>query len=206
MPKLRITYNAPVVLTFAIVAVIVQFLPVSLRSWFVAQPTFSNGAHSWVGMFTYIFGHISWEHLVGNFMLILLVGPILEERHGSVALLAMIAVTAVVGGVANAAFTNHALIGASGVAFMMILLASTANMRSGDIPLTFIAVAFIYLGREIVEAVRDTDQVSHLTHLAGGLAGAAFGFLAAPAKRRVPSAAITRPLIPVEKVRPKTNP
>jgi membrane associated rhomboid family serine protease len=62
---------------------------------------------------------------------------------------------------------------------MMILLASTANIRAGEIPLTFIAVAIIYLGGEIVAEVKGGDNVSHFGHLVGGSVGAVFGFLSA---------------------------
>lgn len=191
MGKLRITYNAPVILTFTIAAVAVfllcQLAP-SLQLWFVAWPRLID-AHAYVGLVSHILGHASWEHLIANFMLILLIGPILEERHGSVPLLIMIVLTAVVTGLANLALSQHAVLGASGVAFMMILLASMANMRGGEIPLTFLAIALIYLGGEVVHSFR-ADGISHLAHLVGGVAGAAFGFLAAKPRqpRRVPLA------------------
>jgi membrane associated rhomboid family serine protease len=174
--KLRVTYNAPVVLTFTLAAVAVYLLPDAMKLWFVASPQLGGGAHFYVGLFSHILGHASWEHLLGNFMLILLLGPILEERHGSKGLLAMILVTALVTGLANAIFSSHGLLGASGIVFMMIVLASTANIREGEVPLTFIAVALVYLGGEVVHSFRD-DQVSHMAHLVGGLVGAAFGFM-----------------------------
>ena len=138
--------------------------------------------HAYVGLFTHILGHESWEHLLGNFMLILLIGPILEERHGSLTLLVMILVTALVTGLANLAFSSNALLGASGVAFMMVLLASMANVRAGEIPLSFIAVAVIYMGGEIAHSFQ-ADHISHLAHLVGGAVGAGFGFLLAGAKK-----------------------
>jgi membrane associated rhomboid family serine protease len=181
--KLRITYNAPVVLTFTIAAVAVfllcQLAP-SLQLWFSAWPHLID-ARSYVGLATHILGHASWEHLIGNFMLILLIGPILEERHGSRSLFLMIVLTAVVTGLANLALSQHLLVGASGVAFMMILLASMANVRGGEIPLTFLAVALIYMGGEIVHSFNN-DQVSHMAHLVGGAVGGVFGFLAARTK------------------------
>ena len=105
--KLRITYNAPVVLTFTIAAVVVFIITrrSSTQQWFVAYPQLGD-APSYVGLFTHILGHASWEHLLGNFMLILLIGPILEERHGSLALLVMILVTALVTGLANLVFSS----------------------------------------------------------------------------------------------------
>jgi membrane associated rhomboid family serine protease len=116
-------------------------------------------------------------------MLILLIGPILEERHGSVPLLIMILVTALVTGLANLVFGGNMLLGASGVVFMMILLASMANVRGGEIPLTFIAVAVIYMGGELVHSFNN-DHISHMAHLVGGSVGALFGFLTAGKKKR----------------------
>lgn len=185
MSKLRITYNAPVVLTFALAAVVVFILTSTVQGavqWFAAYPHLDR-TQAYVGLFTHILGHANWQHLIGNFMLILLLGPILEERHGSGPLFVMILLTALITGLANLLFSDGALMGASGVVFMMILLASMANVRGGEIPLTFIAVAVIYMGGEIVRAFRE-DQVSQMAHLVGGMAGAAFGFIVAGAKGR----------------------
>jgi membrane associated rhomboid family serine protease len=115
--KLRITYNAPVVLTFALAAVAVFILTNGAgvaRSWFVAWPELHD-ARSYVGLFSHILGHGNWQHLIGNFMLILLLGPILEERHGSMSLLIMILITALITGLANLVFSDGALLGASGI-------------------------------------------------------------------------------------------
>jgi membrane associated rhomboid family serine protease len=189
--KLKVAYNAPVVLTFALAAIIVQMLPASLHTWFQAYPDASYGeAHLWVGMFTHPLGHASWDHQLANFMLILLIGPILEERHGSLRLLAMMLVTALVTGLATMLFSHHYLVGASGIAFMMILLSSTANIKAGKIPLTFIAVAILYMGAEITKIAND-DQVSHMAHLVGGSVGAVFGFLFAPRPKKAKLAAAT---------------
>lgn len=185
MAKLRVTYNAPVVLTFALAAVVVFILTKTVDDsirWFVAYPRLDR-TQAYAGLFTHILGHANWQHLISNFMLILLLGPILEERHGSVPLLVMILLTALITGLANLLFSDGVLLGASGVVFMMILLASMANVRGGEIPLTFIAVAVIYMGGEIIHAFRD-DQVSQMAHLVGGIAGAAFGFILAGAKSK----------------------
>jgi membrane associated rhomboid family serine protease len=177
--KLRITYNAPVVLTFTLAAVVVYILPNVVRdTWFVAQPHVSD-VHGYVGLVTYVLGHGSWQHLLSNFMLILLIGPILEERHGSIPLLIMITITALVGGLANMVLSSTGLIGASGVCFMMILLASMANVRAGEIPLTLIIIAVVFMGGELVAELRANDNISHTAHLVGGATGAAFGFLGA---------------------------
>ena len=179
MAKLRITYNAPVVLTFALISLVVTFLPAETRvHYFAAHPKLYDWS-SYLGLFSHILGHGNWDHYLGNFMLILLLGPILEERHGSMSLLVMMLITALVTGLANVALSSNPLLGASGIVFMMILLASTANIKQGEIPLTFIAIALIYLGGEVYRAFANDDNVSRMAHLIGGLSGAAFGFFGA---------------------------
>ena len=194
MPRLRISYNAPVVLTFALLAVGVFILgetvaPDLVRRYFVAKP-FLHDTSDYVGLVGHVLGHKDWNHLLSNFMLILLLGPLLEERFGSAKLFGMIIVTALVTGVINVAIADTGLLGASGIVFMMILLASTANIRQGSIPLTFLAVSIIYLGGEIVRALDTKDQISQMAHLIGGVVGAVFGFLAArgPVATELPTA------------------
>jgi len=181
MPKLRVTYNAPVVLTFALAAVVVQIITRGSSETFAAWPHF-GGWRSYLGLVSHILGHAGWDHLLANFSIILIIGPILEERHGSLSLLAMILVTAVITGVVNALFFKQFLVGASGIAFMMVILASVANIKAGEIPLSFIAVAVLFMGREVVAAFRD-DQISQGAHLIGGTIGGAFGFLNASLAR-----------------------
>ena len=182
MAKLRITYNAPVVLTFALLALVVTLLPMPTRQhYFAAYPSFVEWT-SYTGLFTHTLGHQNFEHYIGNFMLILLLGPILEERHGSLTLLVMMLLTALVTGLANVALSGNLLMGASGIVFMMILLASTANIKQREIPLTFIAIAVIYLGGEIYRAFTSDDNVSRMAHMIGGLTGAVFGFIGARRK------------------------
>ncbi len=182
MPRIR--YNAPVILTFALVSLAVFGLDaltghaVSPR-FFAAPPDLAlTSPLTYARLLTHIAGHSGWAHLVGNFTIILLVGPILEERHGSRALLVMIAITAVATGVANALLSDAWVMGASGVAFMLIVLASRTGSGVG-IPLTFILVAFMFLGPELVGAFRE-DKISQLAHFVGGFCGSVFGFIVAP--------------------------
>jgi membrane associated rhomboid family serine protease len=103
----------------------------------------------------------------------------LEESYGSLALLAMIAITALVTGVLNMFLFPSALMGASGVVFMMILLASFTNFSKGEIPLTFILVLALYLGDQLIKSF-GTGNISHFAHIAGGFCGSLFGFLISP--------------------------
>lgn len=198
MAKFKITYNAPVVLTFAILAIVAHVVPElfgeEIKRHFIARP-FLKEFGDYLALFTHILGHANWEHYLSNFMMILLLGPLLEEKYGSGSFLGMILVTALVTGLINAFFLDTFLLGASGIVFMCILLASTVNIRKNkEIPLSFIAVAVIFLGGEIVRAF-DDDAISQMAHLVGGVVGAGFGFLAAnlqnddkPPKAKLPSA------------------
>ncbi len=177
------TWNAPVVLTFALLALLVHLADAwagggIAAEYFAALPGFDYASPwSWFRLVSHVLGHKDFAHLASNFSVILLVGPILEEKHGSRALLVMILSTTLVTGVLNTLFFNTGLMGASGVVFMMILLGSFANHKPGEIPLTFLLVVGIYLAGEVSTVVRgEEDGVSHFAHVLGGLCGTVFGF------------------------------
>jgi membrane associated rhomboid family serine protease len=179
---MRIKYNAPTVLTFTLLCTLVLFLSYtffpSLIFWFLVpgKNTFQPGSiRNWVAILTHVAGHKDWAHLINNFTLILLIGPMLEENYGSKPLLVMIIITALVTGILNVLFFNSALMGASGVVFMMILLSSFTNFNSGEIPLTFILVMILYMGIQFFNT-SGPENVSHFAHIIGGLCGSFFGF------------------------------
>ena len=74
-------------------------------------------------------------------------------------------------------FPDVALLGASGLVFMMIVLVSASDLRAGEIPITMILVIIIYLGSEILTMITAHDNISQLTHIIGGICGAIFGVL-----------------------------
>ena len=127
--------------------------------------------------FGHALGHSSYSHFIGNIVLILVLGPGLEDRYGSFPILWSILLTAFISGLIQFIFfPGAALLGASGIVFMMIMLASFGGMRSGTIPLTLILVAIFYLGGELWDAIFVRDNISQLTHIIGGLCGTVLGF------------------------------
>lgn len=178
---MRVSFNSPIVLLFTIICC-VQLLVSALTHggidvFFVSPAVFDFSAlSSWVGLVLHIFGHSSFEHLVGNMTLILLMGPILEEKYGSGLLLFMILVTAVLTSCINAFLFDAGIIGASGIVFMMIVLSSFVNVRSGTLPVTFILIVVLYIGKELYESLTPSN-VSHFAHILGGCAGGAFGLM-----------------------------
>jgi len=197
---MKLKYNAPAALTLALVATVVllidqYIMPGIIEALFTAEgsTTFEfNDIPAYVRMFTHLFGHASWEHLLSNLTLILLLGPILEEKFGSRAVAWMIVITAMVNGLLNALFFETALMGSSGIAFMMILLVSFANIKSGEFPLTALLVVGLYLIKEILAIFR-YDDVSQISHLIGAACGAVFGFLRTVAAKKTDSSSISIP-------------
>jgi len=120
-------------------------------------------------------GKNNFSHFIGNFTIILLIGPALEEKYGGKKLLLMMIVTALVTGIIHTITSSHGIIGASGLVLMMIILASFTNYRKGDLPLTFIIISIFFLGNEISNSFNN-DNISQFAHIMGGSIGAAFGF------------------------------
>lgn len=179
LPKL--SYNAPVVLTFTLISLVALLLD-RVTDGKTNHLLFSVYRSKFSLLFIFrLFGHAlghgNWAHFSGNMTLFLLLGPILEEKYGSKNLLEMISITALISGIVNIVFfPNVALLGASGIVFMMILLASATHTKDNGIPITMILIAIIYIGAEVI-AIFKQDNVSQLTHIIGGLCGALFGFI-----------------------------
>ena len=179
----RFQYNSPVILTFALLSaasLLLNFLTngATNRLIFSVYRSRLLDPMQYVRLFTYVLGHADYSHFLGNFTIILLVGPMLEEKYGSKPLLEMMVITAVVTGLIQIVFFPHtALLGASGIAFMLILLSSFTNFRRGRIPVTLVLVAVIYLSGEVIAAVRNPgDDISQMGHIIGGLCGTLFGW------------------------------
>lgn len=131
---------------------------------------------TYVKLFTHILGHENWKHFSNNFLYILLVGPMIEEKYGTVNLLIMILITAGITGIINFIIGKHKILGASGIVFMFIILSSFVNIETGKLPLTLILLFLFYIVNEIIDGLFKKDNVSHLGHLIGAICGFVFGY------------------------------
>lgn len=181
--KFKLTYNAPVILTFVILCFIATILGIvtnnrSTEALFSAyRGSFSNPL-TYVRLIGHIFGHVGLEHFVGNAMLLLLLGPMLEEKYGSTSLIKVIVITALFTGIIHCLLWNNmALCGASGIVFACIILSSFTAFKDGEVPLTFVLVSVMYIGKEVYSGILIQDGVSNLTHILGGVVGGVSGFL-----------------------------
>jgi membrane associated rhomboid family serine protease len=176
---MRIKFNSPVILSFSLLSALIYFVSEAtggtlMQNFMLGRVDLSDPS-SLFTLVSHALGHVSIEHLLGNLTFILLIGPIVEEKYGSKKTLIMIILTALITGILNIVIFNTGLIGASGIVFMLILLVSFTNSRNGEIPITFILVALLFIGKEVLAAL-SADQVSQFAHIIGGVCGSIFGF------------------------------
>jgi len=189
-PTLKISYNAPVALTFAILSLIALALSWITNGWttshlFSVYRSSLADPLTYIRFFGHVLGHSGYAHYIGNIVLILVLGPNLEDRFGSWNTLWAILITAVISGLVQFIFfPGTALLGASGIVFMMILLSSFGGVRNGTIPTTLILIAIFYLGGELWDAIFVDDNVSQLTHIIGGVCGTVMGFALSGKKKK----------------------
>ena len=142
--------------------------------------------NGWSTMNLFCVYRSSWRDPLGYirlFGLLLVVGPPMEEKYGSIPLLKGILFTALVTGVLQCILFPHTgLLGASGIVFMLIMLSSLAGF-SGGIPVTMLLVAALYFGQQVYDIIFVHDNVANFMHIVGGLCGTAFGYYCALHRR-----------------------
>lgn len=192
---MRLSYNSPVILSFALLslgALVLGELTGGETTWalFTTYPAPLTDPLTYVRLFGHVLGHADWQHYIGNMLMLLVIGPPMEEKYGSGPLLKGILLTALISGVLQCVLFPHtALLGASGIVFMLIMLASLSGF-SGGIPVTMLLVAALYLGQQVYDIIFAHDNVANFMHIVGGVCGTAFGYVYAmlPRKRRRPAA------------------
>lgn len=176
---MRITIKAPLTIIFAVTTVVFYFLLQShgpLPRVFVLHGDLQLDNPLWYpSLIGYTMGHVSINHLVGNISLFLLLGHIIEKRYGSRKMFFMLTSTGAITALIHIALFDHKLIGASGLVFMMIVLSSLIDIRAKEVPISFIMIVLLFIGKEVVESF-ESDAVSQFAHIFGGVMGAFFGY------------------------------
>ena len=182
-------YNSPVILTFFLLSLGVLFLGQYTGGWttthlFSVYRSSLKDPLFYIRLFGHVLGHGSWDHFLNNMLLLLVVGPPMEEKYGSLPLLKGILLTALISGILQCVlFPRTALLGASGIVFMLIMLASLSGF-SGGIPVTMLLVAALYLGQQIYDIIFVRDNVANFMHIVGGVCGTVFGYVNAGPRRK----------------------
>ena len=173
MKKLQL--NAPVILGFffiSLLSLVLGFLTsgASTTAAFSVYRASLLDPLTYVRFFGHIFGHANLTHFSSNMLLLLVVGPPLEKLYGSKTIALGIMAAALITGILQFVFFPHTiLLGASGIVFMLIMLSSFSGAKTGQIPVTLILVALMYLGQEVYSIFFIRDNVANLIHIVGGI-------------------------------------
>ena len=180
--NIKFDYNSVVILTYLFISLGACFLNFITQGFtnkllFTSYRSSIFNSLTYVRLFTHSIGHQDLNHLIHNFLFILLVGPMIEEKYGSINLIVMFLITYLIIGLFNTIISNYIIIGASGNVYMLIVLSSFSNITEGKIPLTLILILIFYVISEIRDSVTGANKgVYHGGHLLGALCGIAFGF------------------------------
>ena len=180
----KIQYNAVVILSYFFICLVILILD-KLAQGRLVNNLFSTGRNdsllnplTYFKLISHSLGHSSWDHLYNNFLKILLIGPLIEEKYGSLNLLIMIILTSLIIGIINRIFSKNRILGASGIAYMLIVLFSFVNIESGKIPITVVLIILFFVVDEIINLLkRKKDGISHLGHVTGAICGILLGIL-----------------------------
>lgn len=177
-------YNSVVILSYFFLSLFIMIIDKIFKGKIVEKFFSIAKKDSWLNPITYFklfshsLGHADWNHLYNNFVKILLIGPMIEEKYGSINLLIMMLVTSFVIGLIYKIFNLGRVRGASGVLYMLIILSSFVNMDGGKIPITLALIIIFFVTDDIIKFIkREDDNISHLGHLTGAICGLVFGIL-----------------------------
>lgn len=179
---MEIQYNSKLILTYFFVSLGILILNFISKDK-LNKLLFSSYRNSLLSPLTYIrlvthsLGHEGWTHFMSNFLYILLIGPMIEEKYGTINLLIMMIITSIIIGIFNSIFSNKRILGASGIVYMLITLSSAVNIEDGKIPLTLILICVFYIVNEVFKMLFKKDNISHGSHLLGALCGVLFIFI-----------------------------
>lgn len=143
------------------------------------QPLLFVRGHFYWQIFSYMFMHGSWTHLLGNMFFLLFLGTACEKQIGSNEFLLFYILCGILCGAISLGIyvltgtLGVVLVGASGAVYSVLLLMSVIfpNFRVfiyGIIPVNLPILVLIYAGLSIYnEIFRQNQGVAHLTHLSG---------------------------------------
>lgn len=180
----KLDYNAPVILTYFFICLVILIIDKLSHGKFSETffTTYKNDSLSnpltYFKLISHSLGHADWDHLYSNFIKILLIGPLIEEKYGSINLLIAMVLTSLTIGIVNKLLGKGGILGASGIAYMLIILSSFVNMENGKIPITLTLIILFFVVDEVIKLLRrKKDGISHLGHVTGAICGIVLGIL-----------------------------
>lgn len=199
--SLKFIFDSPVVLVFSVVSAVIFISDLILKLNLSEKifecpgaksvPAFDfKSALSYVNLVIYPFGGENSTSFFLNIGFILLLGPVLEERYGSIMLALMIFITSLVGGVLTACVSTFGISGCGGIVFMMIILSVLSVFIKKQLPVSWIFIFALYLAFSLFSGKKISgfmpfmqNNVPVFIQLASGICGSLFGFFVCPKKR-----------------------
>ena len=143
------------------------------------QPMLFVRGHYFWQLFTYMYMHGSWAHLISNMIGLIFFGLYIEKQTGSKEFLLFYHLCGILCGAASLAIYAAAgywqilLVGASGAVYAVLLLFAVIFPRStvfilGLIPVPAPLLVAVYAGIELYDQLFGMRQgIAHLAHLSG---------------------------------------
>lgn len=184
-------YTLKLVVINALIYLLTAFLYPRSAYYLAMIPSFVLNGYLWQ-LFTYMFVHGSFNHLLFNMLSLFIFGSMVEKRVGSKEFLLFYLLTGLFGGIASfvsyyLAGTNVILVGASGAIYGVMLMFAVFYPYSvifvfGFIPVRAPILVILYAIIELSSHVFGRGgNVAHLTHLSGLV----FGYLYCRIRMRI---------------------
>ena len=172
--SLKFIFDSPVVLVFSVVSTVIFISDLILKLNLSEKifecpgaksvPAFDfKSALSYVKLVIYPFGGENSTSFFLNIGFILLLGPVLEERYGSIMLALMIFITSLVGGVLTACVSTFGISGCGGIVFMMIILSVLSVFIKKQLPVSWIFIFALYLAFSLFSGKKISGFMNEIT-------------------------------------------
>ncbi|MBE6949690.1 MAG: rhomboid family intramembrane serine protease [Ruminococcaceae bacterium] len=173
---MKLKYNSPVVLTYffasALALALSYVIPEAtyIKIFSVYEASFADPM-AYVRLFMHILGYFKdYTAFISTMLMLLVIGPPLEEKYGSKSIVLAILFTAVTVGLYQMLFVDTPLSGAAVIMFMMIVLASNAGASTGHIPLSLILVILLFVAEGYIDIVIN-DSATPFSRILGAVCG-----------------------------------
>ncbi|MFI3257911.1 MAG: rhomboid family intramembrane serine protease [Spirochaetales bacterium] len=188
-------YTAPVISLFSILSLLVflidkTIVPELISSIFSAagnqngeMPFNWQNPLDYLKFFIHIFAHSNWTTLAYNLTVILLLGPAIEQRYGSLLLILMFVIIAFVSAVLNAVFFDTTLLGSDGISFLIIILTVFGKPEVPDRSIISVFILVLYVGLQINYSVQ-TNSFENISATFGGLCATLLAFFGLAGKKK----------------------
>ncbi|MGN0728108.1 rhomboid family intramembrane serine protease [Treponema sp.] len=199
--SLRAVFDSPVILVFTAVSaaffIFDAFSSINISGLLFechgakSDPAFNfKSAADYARMIFYPLGFSGRPQFFMSMAFLLLLGPLLEERYGSLMLSLMLFITSLVGGVLTACLSPFSIMGAGGIVFMLVILSVLQSFIKKQVPFSWIFVFILFISFELTAVPASENfpdflnkSVPVFIQLASGICGSLFGFFVCPKKR-----------------------